>query len=110
MKISFYNRKVAKEVSCKNENEDPRDGTEDIKRNEALVVHGTDTGNEWRKRSDDRSESRGHNREGSPLVIEGLSFSEIFFLEEASVFIKNFGAEKFSDVIVHGIAENSGHR
>jgi hypothetical protein len=103
--------KFTEKVAEIEEERDPANTTNDVKTEEAGIVHVAHSADEWGKRPDYRDKTRDDNGLATVLFVKVVSFFEILLLENLGVGIaEQFLSEKLAYEIVTRIASNGGSR
>src|SRR5687768_14227783 len=109
MEVPLHDRLVAENVSSRDEQDDPGDGTDHVESEEARVRHLADTGDERRERAYDRHEARDDDGLATIALVERLSLEQVFLVEEKRAFTpEHRGTGAIADRIVHGVPEHGG--
>jgi hypothetical protein len=98
---------VPKEVANPQHTPHPSDGTEHVVREKFAEFQAAHTGEDRRKRADDRDELREHDRHAPVLFLEFSGADSMFLVEEKAVFpVEDPWTGRAPDEIPEGIAYN----
>ena len=96
VKFSWTNLQVAEQPSSQQENQYPSRAPSDVVHAKPPVAHLADARDKWRKRANDRNESRKHDGDAAVVIVELLGMHRCFLFSSHDFSLENtFGPTKY---------------